>query len=145
MEKLKHQNNELSKWQGYVEDDLDNIIWKMEKIEDDLNMRIGSKSDLLEESRNLVKFMKQTLYKYCPEKEEIKRVEGELSLQDINNKMKVIKDQLRETSSGSDKYLELISELEKLEKKQNKMENREDFYQDDEIYMKKEFTLGGLW
>merc|ERR1711874_664294 len=82
LESLKHQNKELSEWQGYVEDDLNNMIWKMEKIEDDLNMKIGCKSNLLQETKNLVKFMKQTLYKYNPEKEGIKMVE-DLSLQDI--------------------------------------------------------------
>ena len=71
--------------------------------------------------------------------------EDELSLQDIDDKMKEIKDQLRETNSGSKKYFELILELENLEKRQGKMENSEDYYQENDIYMKKEFTLGGLW
>ena len=34
LEKLRHQNNELSKWHDYVKNDLDNIILRMEKIED---------------------------------------------------------------------------------------------------------------
>ena len=116
----------------------------MEKIEDDINMRFGTKLDLLEETRNLVKFMKQTLYKYNPEKEVMKIVD-DLSLQDIKKKMEVIKDQLRETSSGSEKYLELIAKLEKLEKKLSIMENREDLYIENELYMREELTLGGLW
>ena len=86
--------------------------------------------------------MKLTLYKYNPE-ESMKMVD-DLSLQDIKKKMELIKDQLRETSSGSEKYLELIANLEKLEKKLSIMENGEDLYRDDDIYMK-EFTLGGLW
>merc|ERR1711874_790015 len=93
MKSQKNQNEVLSKWQGYVEEDLNNIIWRMEKIEDDLNMKIGCKSDHLQETKNLVKFMKQTLYKYNPE-EGMKMVD-DLSLQDIKKRMKVIKDQLR--------------------------------------------------
>merc|ERR1711874_313513 len=100
MKRQKNQNEGLSKWQGYVEDDLNNIIWRMEQIEDDLNMKIGCKSNLLQETKNLVKFMKQTLYKYNPE-EGMKMVD-DLSLQDIKKRMKVIKDQLRQTSSGGE-------------------------------------------
>ena len=143
LESLKHQHEELSKWQGYVEDDLNNIIWKMEKIEDDLNMKIGCKSNLLQETKNLVKFMKQTLYKYNPE-EGMKMVD-DLSLQDIKKRMKVIKDQLRHTSSGGERYRSLVSEIEKLEKKEKTLENGEDFYKDEEIDCNEEFGLGGLW
>ena len=121
LENLKHQNKELSKWQGYVEDDLNNIIWKMEKIEDDLNMKIGCKSNLLQETKNLVKFMKQTLYKYNPEKEGMKMVD-DLSLQDIKKRMRVIKDQLKTTCSGGGKYRSLIAEVEELEKKEKTLE-----------------------
>merc|ERR1711874_34697 len=110
MKSQKNQNEVLSKWQVYVEEDLNNIIWRMEKIEDDLNMKMGCKSNLLQETKNLVKFMKLTLYKYNPE-EGMKMVD-DLSLQDIKKKMEQIKDQLRETSSGSEKYLELIANLE---------------------------------
>ena len=42
LEALKLKNDELSKWVDYVEDDLDSLIFKMEKIKDDLNMKIGS-------------------------------------------------------------------------------------------------------
>merc|ERR1711874_621908 len=101
MESQKNQNEVLSKWRGYVEEDLNNIIWRMEKIEDDLNMKMGCKSDDLQETKNLVKFMKLTLYKYNPE-EGMKMVD-DLSLQDVKKKMEQIKDQLRETSSGSEK------------------------------------------
>merc|ERR1711874_879630 len=116
MKSQKNQNEVLSKWQGYVEDDLNNIIWRMEQIEDDLNMKIGCKSNLLQETKNLVRFMKQTLYKYNPE-EGMKMVDN-LSLQDIKKRMKVIKDQLRHTSSGGERYRSLVSEIEKLEKKE---------------------------
>ena len=143
MKSQKNQNEVLSKWQGYVEEDLNNIIWRMEKIEDDLNMKMGCKSDLLQETKNLVKFMKLTLYKYNPE-EGMKMVD-DLSLQDIKKRMKVIKDQLRHTSSGGERYRSLVSEMEKLEKKEKNLENGEDFYQDDKINCKEEFNLGGLW
>ena len=110
-ETIKQKNNELSKWHDYVDEDIDNIILRMEKIEDDVNMSIGSKSELLEETRNLVKYMRQTLYKYYPEKEGEKNVEDDLSLQDIKKQMKMIKDQLRETSSGGSTYLKLVKAL----------------------------------
>ena len=143
MESLKDKNNELSTWQSYVEDDLNNIIWKIEKLEDDLNMRIGSKSNLLEETKNLVQFMKKKLYKYNPEEEVGKSVDH-LSLQDIEKKMEEVKDQLRQTRSGSREYLELIEKLENFEKKLSIMENGENLYIKDEIYMK-EVDLGVLW
>ena len=124
---LKQKNEELSKWVNYVEDDLDSLIFKMEKIEDDLNMRIGSRSDLQEETKNLVKFMKKTLERYCVSRESMSRVEDELSLQDMKNSMEQIKDQLRETRSGSQKYLDLTNELGRLDKTIS-MENSEDGY-----------------
>ena len=117
----------------------------MEKLEDDLNMKIGSKSDLLNKTNNLVTFMKKTVCKYYPEKGSMEMVEDELSLQEIENKMKEIKNKLRETSSGSKKYLELISKLEDLEKKRKILENSEDAYQEGDIYMQKEFVIGDLW
>ena len=61
LENRNYQDEGLDEWRGYVEEDLNNIIWKMEKLEDDLNMKIGSRSDLQEETKNLVKFMKKTL------------------------------------------------------------------------------------
>ena len=143
MESLKDKNNELSTWQSYVEDDLNNIIWKIEKLEDDLNMRIGSKSNLLEETKNLVQFMKKILYKYNPEEEVGKSVDH-LSLQDIEKKMEEVKDQLRHKRSGSREYLELIEKLENLEMKLSIIKNGENLYIKDEIYMK-EVDLGVLW
>merc|ERR1711874_887111 len=143
MRSQKNQNEGLSKWQGYVEDDLNNIIWKKEQIEDDLNMKIGCKSNLLQETKNLVKFMKQTLYKYNPEKEGIKMVE-DLSLQDIKKRMRIIKDQLRSTSSGGGRYRTLVAEMEALEKKERTLQNDEDSYNEDEIDCK-EVNIGSLW
>ena len=91
LEELKKNNDELSRWVNYVEDDLDSLIFKMEKIEDDLNMKIGSRSDLQEETKNLVKFMKKTLERYCTTRESMSRVEDELSPQDMKNDMEEIK------------------------------------------------------
>ena len=130
---------------NYVEEDLNNIIWKMEKLEDDLNMKIGSRSDLLKETNNLVTFMKKTVCKYYPEKGSMEMVEDELSLQEIEMKMKEIKISLRETSSGSKKYLELISKLEDLEKKRKILENSEDAYNEGNSYMQEEWVMGELW
>ena len=115
----------------------------MEKIEDDLNMKIGCKSSLLQETKNLVKFMKQTLYKYNPEKEGMKMAE-DLSLQDIKKRMRIIKDQLRSTSSGGEKYRSLVAEMEALEKKERTLQNDEDLYHEDEVICK-EVNIGSLW
>ena len=50
---------------NYIEEDLDGLIFKMEKIEDDLYMKIGTRFDLKEDTRSLIKFMKKTLERHC--------------------------------------------------------------------------------
>ena len=65
LEDLKKKNEELARWVDYVEEDLDNIIFKIEKIEDDMNMKIGSAADLKEETETLARSMKNKLRKYC--------------------------------------------------------------------------------
>ena len=117
----------------------------MEKLEDDLNMKIGSRPNLINETNNLVKSMKKAVCKYYPKNGSMEMVEDELSLQEIEMKMKEIKISLRETSSGSKKYLELISKLEDLENKRKILENSEDAYQEGNIYMQEEFVMGELW
>ena len=117
----------------------------MEKIEDDLNMKIGSRSDLQEETRHLVKFMKKTLERYCTTRECMTRVEDGLSLQDLENNIKKIKAQLRDTRSGSQKYLKLTHEMGRLEKKRKMLENSDDAYHEGNIDMKEELVMGELW
>ena len=85
LEDRNDQDEGLDGWRRYAEEDLNNIIWKMEKLEDDLNMKIRSRSNLQEETKNLIKFMKKTLERYCTTRECMTRVEDGLSLQDIEN------------------------------------------------------------
>ena len=71
------------------------------------------------------------------------RVEDGLSLQNLENNIKKIKAQLRDTRSGSQKYQQLTHEMGRLEKKIN-MGNSEDCYQENEVRIRNTFTLGTL-
>ena len=145
LEELKKTNDELSRWVNYVEDDLDSLILKMEKIEDDLNMKIGSRFDLQEETRHLVKFMKKTLERYCKTGECMTRVEDGLSLEDIENNIKKMKDQLRDTRSGSQKYQKLTQEMGRLEKKRKILENNEEAYNEGNVDLQEDWVMGEIW
>ena len=146
LEDLKKKNEELSRWVDYVEDDLDSIIFKMEKIEDDMNMKIGSTTDLKEETENLVKLMKTTLRKYCvsTSTEDKSGVEDEPSLQEVKEEMEDIKDQLRDTRSGSQKYQNLTNKLGILEKKISPLDSEEGC-QKNEVLKGDTNTQGALW
>ena len=83
LEELEKTNDELSRWVNYIEEDLDGLIFKMEKIEDDLYMKIGTKVDLQEDTRSMIKFMKKTLEKHCRTGECMTREKDDLGLQDM--------------------------------------------------------------